>query len=221
MDVHIHRTGPDLQPDHAGRIAAGQQGVFIGLFQRALQQRGADEAAVAVEKLRAAVSPSGGRGGDEAREPDVAVRTAQRQEGRGQIPAQQGIDTGVGSAVAGCKELFLSVPQKAHRDIGPAQGTAQPGLDAGGGLAPVAFQEFQPGRGVVEQIPDADGSARRAADGLHLLNIAGLQRHPGALGILGPARQQLDARHRRNGRQRLAAKAHGGDGLEAVLVSEL
>ena len=102
-----------------------------------------------------------------------------------------------------------------------AQGAAEGGLDAGGGLAAVGFQEFQPGGGVVEKTGYFHGAALRAAPGAHLLDIPGGEGDAGALAVSPAAGSELYLRHGGDGGQGLAPKAHGAYGLKALLVMEL
>ena len=218
VHVDIHGPGTDLQVNHTGRIAARQQRVSVSLFQRRLQKIRADKASVDKEKLRATVPSACCRRGNEPLQAKPLVRAADRQQCGADLPAQQRVAYGVQISVAGGEEFFLSVPQEAHRDLRSPQRAAQTRLDTGRSLASVGFQEFQPGRGVVEQIPDADAGAGRAAGGLHLVNVAGCQGHICSLRILRSAGIQLDMRHGGDRRQCLSAKAHRLDGFQAVFV---
>ena len=95
------------------------------------------------------------------------------------------------------------------------------GGQAGGGLHRVLFHEFQPGRGVVKEVPDQQrgphGTARLLPAGDH----APLQGKRGAQGVLPPAGEQLHPGHRGDGGQSLSPEAQGADGFQIVLAADL
>ena len=221
VDVYIHTAIAQLQIQHAGRVAPGQQGVFIGLLHRRLQKRGFDVPAVAVKILGAPVAPAGSRGGHKAPDAHVVHPAFAGEHILGHIPAQQGVDAGIHPPVPGGEEFLLPVPQEAEGHLRVAQGAAQGGLDAGGGLASVGLQELQPGRGVVKQPPHRHGAALGAAPGSHILNVPGSEGDSCPLLVPPAAGGQFDLRHGRDGRQGLATEAHGADGLQPPLIPEL
>ena len=113
VDIHVHGTGGNFQPDDAGRVPPGEKAVFVGLLQRRLQQCRANEPAVAEEKLRAAVAAPGCRGRDKTGQAEPVLPTDDRQQGLREFPPQQGVNAGVGLSVAGGEKLLFAVPQKA------------------------------------------------------------------------------------------------------------
>ena len=221
VDVYIHAAQAQIQVQDAGRIAPGEQGVFVSLLQSGLQQLGLDETAVAEEILGGPVAPPRGGGGHEAGDLHPLVLAPAGQQGGGQLPAQQGVGAGVLPPVAGGEELLAAVPDQAHGDLRPSQGAAQRGLHAGGGFAPVGFQELEPGGGVVKQIPHDHGGTLRAAHRSHLVDLPGGEGHQGALVVAPAAGAQLDVGHGGDGGQSLTPEAHGADGLQPPLVPEL
>ena len=79
------------------------------------------------------------------------------------------------------------------------------------GLRAVLAHEFQPGRGVVEQVPDRDGGALRRPGGLHLTRYAPFQVEGGSLRRAGLAGQDVHPADGRDGGQSLAPEPQGAD----------
>ena len=77
-------------------------------------------------------------------------------------------------------------------------------------------KEFAPGGSVEEQIGDGERGAAGQRSVFHAKNLAAGNLHAGTRGLFARRRLQRDARHRSDGRQRLAAEAQGGDREQIV-----
>ena len=221
VDVHVDGGVGELEIDHAGREAPDQQGVLIGLLHRRLQKLRADKAPVAEEVLGGAVAAARRGGGHEARDGHIPVLQRDGQQILRHLAPQQGVDAGLRLPVAGGKELLLPVADEAHGDLRSAEGAAQRRLHAGGGLGPVGFQKLKPRRGVEENALHGHDRALRAAGLGHVLDVASGQGDVGAAVVPAAAGGELHLAHGGDGGQRLAAKAHGADGLEPGLIVQL
>ena len=171
--------------------------------------------------MGAPVAPASGRGGHKAPDAHIVLLAFTAEQVFGHVPAQQRVHAGVHPPVSGREKFFLSIPQKAEGNLRVSQSAAQGRLQAGRGLAPVRLQKLQPGGGIVKQPPHDHGGALRAAPGPHVLNIPGGEGDPGSLPVPPAAGDQFDFRHGGDGRQGLAPEAHGADGLQSPLVTEL
>ena len=101
--------------------------------------------------------------------------------------------------------------------VGPCQRVAAHGLNTVREFGGVALEELAPCRGGEEQLLHLHRGAVAARGGADL--AAARIKQEGA-GLRLRARQQRRFRHRGDGRQRLAAKAHGGHGLQVMQVGD-
>ena len=88
-------------------------------------------------------------------------------------------------------------------------------------LGGLPAHELAPRRGVEEQILHGDDRAHPRRRVLHHRIGPTLHRHPGAHLGVGLGRVQGEARHRGDGRQRLAPEALGADGEQIVELAQL
>ena len=98
---------------------------------------------------------------------------------------------------------------------------AQGGGNAGGSLAPVGFEKFEAGGGIVEYVAHDHGRPLWAAAGAHILNVPGLERDARSGIAALKAGAQLDFRHGGDRRESLAAEAHSAYGLKPALIVQL
>ncbi len=113
-------------------------------------------------------------------------------------------------------QLALVPDGKTH--VGPRQGVAAHGLDAVGQLSRVGLEELAPRRSAEEQLFHFHRSAHRPR---HRAQFAAARIEQKGTLLAGRSREQRKLGDRRNGRQRLAPKAHGGDTLEVVQRANL
>ena len=90
----------------------------------------------------------------------------------------------------------------------------------GGGFGAVAFQEFEARGHRREQIPHLDRRAPRASGRARRANVSRVDGEGVRRAFLLVPRNDIETRHGRDRRQRLAAEAEGRDG-EEVLVRKL
>ena len=102
-----------------------------------------------------------------------------------------------------------------------AERAAQRRLYAGGGLAPVGFQELVSRGGVEEETAHDHRRPFGAAGDGHILNVARAKRHMYALRAAAAAGGKLYLAHGGDGGKRLATKAHRADGLKPLRVMQL
>ena len=88
-------------------------------------------------------------------------------------------------------------------------------------LGAVLFHEFQPGRGVVEEVPDQDGGALRGPGLLHLPGDAALQAQGRPGPVLPPPGADLHPADGGNRRQGLSPEAQGADLSQVLRPPEL
>ena len=86
-------------------------------------------------------------------------------------------------------------------------------------LGAVLLHEFQPGGGIVKQVPHCDGSALRRTGFLNLSRHASLQGENGGVLPVGP-RGNLHPADGGNGRQGLAPEAQGADGGQILRMPQ-
>ena len=205
----------------AGGKAPREQRIAVRLLDGGLQKRRTDIPSVAEEILSAAAALTLRRGGHKALDRHAVGTAPTGKQGACKLPAEQGIHGGIVPCVAGGEKLLRPVSYAAHGDFGPAEGAVQRRSDAGGSLAPVAFEELEPCGGVEENVPHGDARPLRAAAGQHIDDVARLDGHFNALVGAFFTGAKLDAADRRNGGKSLASKAHRADGFKPPLVVKL
>ena len=220
MDVDVHRADGQGENENAAGVPARHHLIGVGLLQGGGHQLGPDGTAVD-EKLLIAPVAAGGRGlGDEAREGEGIPFALHRDHIHGQLAAIDLVDRAQQVAVAGGFEEHFAVLNQAEGHVRMGQRLALDGPRHLGGLDGIPLHKFQPGRGVVEEVPDHDGGAVGAAGGPFVQDPSRLQMEADALG-LGGLGQQIDLGHRRDGGQGLAPEAQGADGGQILLGAEL
>ena len=221
MDVDVHRRHRQRHgQDAAGELALHEL-VAVALLQGRRQQLGLDEAAVDKEHLHGPGAPAHERLGDKAGHGDVAPPALHGHQGPGEVPAQGRVDGGVQSAVAGGVEGLGAVLDEFEGDVWMGQGQMLHEPRHGGGLGAVLPHEFQPGRGVVEQVPDHDGGALRRAGVLHLAGDAPLQVQGSAAGGALLPGQDVHPADGGDSRQGLAPEAQGADPAQVLRRAQL
>ena len=85
----------------------------------------------------------------------------------------------------------------------------------------VLLHEFQPGGGVVKEVPDQNGGALRRSGGLHRAGDAPLQGQGGPHGVLPPPGEDFHPADGGDGGQGLAPEAQGADGGQIPGLTEL
>ena len=214
VDIDIDRAAVQGQIQDAGGKTAGQESVFIGLLNCCLQELGLYVPAVAVEILPASVAPAIARGGDKAVDGDPVRSAAAFKQGVVVIPAEDIVYAGAYVPVSGGEEFLDAVFYEAHLYIGPSEGAPHARGDAGLRLGSVGFEEFEPGRGVVEEVRDGYGRPLGTARKLHVRDLSALELDETALRRTSEAGGQNYSRDGGYGRQSLAAKAHRRDALQ-------
>ena len=187
MDIDVHAAVAQLYIQRAGGIAASEQRIFIRLLHGGLQKLRFYKSAVAEEELRTAVALAVGGRGDEASHVYAVVFARAAEHLRRHVAPHKGVDAGLLFPVAGGEEFFVSVLYKAYRHFRMPKRAAQRRKLAGGCLAAVALQEFQPRGGVIEQVAHGHRRPVRAACGEHLLNVPGLEHDAGAARVAATA----------------------------------
>ena len=221
MDVDIHRRHRQCHgEDTAGELALHDL-VAVALLQGRCQQLGLDEPAVDEEYLHGPGPPAHEGLGDEAGHLHLTAPALHRSQAPGEVPAQGGIDGGLQLPVAGGVEGFGAVLDEFERNIRMGQGQMLHESRHGGGLGAVLLHEFQPGGGVVKQVPDDDGGPLRCAGLLHGAGHAPLQVQRGAgSGPLLPG-QNIGAADGGDGRQSLTPEAQGADPAQVLGGAQL
>ena len=220
VDVDVHGLPGQLQAQDAAGEAARHHLIGVGLLQGGGHELGFHRPAVDEKLLVVPVAP-GGRGlGDVAGQPQILPLAFDLHHIHGQLAAEHLVDGAVEVTVAGGLQDGLPVLDEPEGHVGMGQGLALDGAGHLGGLHGVALHEFQPGRGVVEQIPYHDGGAVGAAGGAALRDPARLQPQAQALGP-GGLGQQVDFGHGGDGGQGLSPEAQGADGGQILLGAQL
>ncbi|SCH37451.1 Uncharacterised protein [uncultured Clostridium sp.] len=221
VDVHIHSGQPQLQMEDTAWKFAHHLLVLIGLLQGGGHQRAFHLAAVDEKELPAPAAPAAGGHGHEAGHSHILAAGLHRAEAQCQLPAQDGIDGGLELSVTGGKQLLLAVPDKFHTHLRVGQGRPLDHGKDGRPLGGVLFHEFQPGGGVVEQVPHHHGGAQGAARLLHLSRYSALQGQGGPQrGVRCPG-HHLHTGHGGDGGQSLPPETQGADGLQVILSAQL
>ena len=221
MDVHVDQMLRQRQAQHARRIAADHEPVAVRLLQRGGHRLGADVAPVDEKKLICAVAARGVRPRNEARQGVFVPVAVHGDQVLGGLTAQHGADRAEKLAVTDGRKLFLAVAQDADRRLRMRQRQPLHGRQQRRGLHRVTFHEFQACGRVIEQVAHDDRRSVRAADLAALGHDARLEMQARAEGRVGGLGHQVDARHGRDRRQRLAAEAQRVDGLQVLGGAEL
>ena len=221
VDVHVHGVEFGLQVEHAAGELAHHLLVGVGLLQGGHHGAALDVAAVDEEVLIPSRAPAAGGQGDKAGDRHVLAGALHRLVPQGHVPAQHGVEGGLELPVAGGEQLLLPVPEELDAHLRVGQGHPLHHGEAGRPLGGVLLHEFQPGGGVVEQIPHHQGGAPGAAGLLPAHHRAPLQGQGGAQLLLRRAGEQLHPGHGGDGRQGLPPEAQGADGLQVVLGAQL
>ena len=221
VHVHVHSAEGERQIQHARRELADEERVFIRLLQRGLERRGLDDAAVAVKMLGAAVAAARGGRGDVALDLHAVSTALAEEHFRRLIAAQKAVNAGLHAAVAGGEKLLLPVADASHGDVRAAQRAAKRREHAGAALGAVGLHELESRGRVIEQIADDHRRALGAAGLVHLLNVAGGERHACAALRAALPRRELHMAHGGDGRERLAAKTERRDALEPARIAQL
>lgn len=217
MHVHVHQLGCDLDEEHIAGLALAVQHVFVGRADGVADELVAHMAAVDPDVLL--VGPRAGglgqAGAAGQREWPGAVL-------EGAALGDEVLAEHVGDALLAGRgpplvdELALMPDREA--DVGPRQRVAAHGLHAMGQFGRIGLQELAAGGRREEQLAHLDAGAARAGGRLQL---AAARVQPVGMGVGGRAAGDGHVRHRRDGGQRLTAKAHGRDRFEVVQVGDL
>ena len=221
MDVHIHGLHGHIDLQHAGREAAHHDLVAVRLLQRGGEQTGFDIAVVDKKALPGAVAARGGRLCDEAAHAQLFPAAVDRQHIVGQLPAIDGVDCGHAVALPVGVQLLLPVLQKAEGDLRVRERLLLHDGENSGGLRRVGFHELHPRGRVVKQLPHQNCRAARASGRLLGQDLPRLQMQPDAVFRALRPREQVDLRHGRNGRQRLAPETKRADAGKILFFADL
>ena len=221
VDVHVHLVEGQVNVEHAAGELSLHLPVGVGLLQGGGEQGGLDGPAAAEKGLHGPGAPSGQGLGDKAPDPHALAASVHLRQAQGELPAPGGVDGGEELAVPRRMELLPAVPYVADGHLRAAQGQlAQHGRHSGG-LGAVGFHEFQPGRGVVEELAHHHGGALRAPRLLHGARRAPFQGQGGPHGVPLPAGEHLQAADGGDGGQGLPSEAQGADGGQIPGLTEL
>ncbi|OQC04658.1 MAG: hypothetical protein BWX79_02451 [Alphaproteobacteria bacterium ADurb.Bin100] len=217
MHVHVDPRRVHLDVERIHRLALAVQHVLVGAARRVGQHLVAHEAPVDVGELLVGAGAGHVRQAGAAAHAHCAhavvhgdgLRQKILAQHIGQAPFQRG-----GAPLL--DQLALVPDGKTH--VGPRQRVTAHRLDAVRQLGGVGLEELAARWGGIEQFLHLDrgaGAARGRAQ------LAGAPVQQVRAGVAGHARQQGQFRHRIDGRQRFAAKAHGAHGFEVVQAGDL
>ena len=210
MHVHIDAFRRQIEKQHIRRIAVAVQHVFVSGAHGVRQQLVAHEAAIDEEILLVGAAAARGRQAGAAVDGQRPGRFVERQMGRGKGLAQ---DLGDARGRIAGVPVFdrAAVMQHRNRHVRPRQRGAANHLEAMAEFGLLALQEFA-ARGRVEvQLAHFD---RRALGAGRRAQHAGLRVDAHGMRRVGGAARDEHLRHRRNRRQRLAAKPERADRFE-------
>ena len=216
VDVHIHAVGPQGEVEDAAGKLAHHLLVAVGLLQGCHHHPAFDVPPVDEKVLIAAAAPATGGQGDKAGNLHVFPGTFDGHKAQGQIPAQHGVNGAFQLSISGGEQLLLPVPDELHGQLRVGQGQALHHGEHRRTFRGILLHKFQPGRGVIEQIPHQHGGTLGASRLLLLHQLSPFQGQGGAqtLALVG---EQFHPGHRRNGGQSFPSEAQGADGLQVVL----
>ena len=219
MHVHVERVRRHLDEQvHLGAALLDRR-LAVGVDDRVRDRLVLDDAPVDEDVLRTARRPLLGQRGDEAGEPDAAGLLAHfHQVAPLAVELIQPVATRHGGRAlqhgppgARQREADLRIRQRQLRD--DARDLRR--------LGAVRLQELPPRRQVVEQVVDLDDRALRRADLDDRRHRAAVDADLGAALLAARARPEDEVRHRRDGRQRLAAEPERQDRREIVRPPDL
>ena len=221
VDVHVHLAGAYRQVDDTAGEFPHHPLVFVGFLHRRHHHAAFYVPSVDEKVLITPGSPAaGGQGGEPLRAHPVAA-ALHGQEAQGDVPAHDGVDGAFQLPVAGGEQLLLPVPDEFHTDLRVGQGGALDHGEHSGALGGILLGEFQPGGGVVKQVP------HRHSRALGTARLLLAHHHPRLHGegspqclVLG-AGEQLYPGDGGDRRQRLPPEAQGADGLQIPLAGDL
>ena len=212
VDVDIDAPRVELEPQRERGLPVVVQHVAIGLAQRMLQHAVADVAAVDEQVLPAALRGKR-RPHGEAREPDARGLGVDRRRMHDKIVTQQLLDA---HAPARRDEPMHDARVVREREAGRRMGErdAAERLLAMRPFGRLGAQELAPGRRVEEQLLDGDAGSRRQRGRGDRAHRAAVDLDAPRVRLLLRARSKSQARHRRDRRERLAAKSQRRDRLQ-------
>ena len=213
MHVDIHRSGGQRQMQHTGGEFSHHNLVAVSFFQCGNQQFGFDRAVVDKESLQIPAG-TGVCGFGDVTGQMVAFPAAVHADHPGAVPAVYAVHCRLQTTVSRGGQNLLSVPEKLEGNFRMGQRLQLHGGSHPSAFHSVGFHELHPGGGVVEQIPDDDGGAFRAANFRFFQNLPRFQVQAGAGNGTGGFGHQVNPANGCNGRQGFSPEAHGTDGSQ-------
>ena len=194
-------------------MAVPRQQRSVRLIERVADRAALHQAPIDEQELLPPRGAVKGRLGDKAMHPQVVRVVVQRQKLLLQTRSENGLDA---FAEASCRRLGVQpvVQMQAHVDVLRQQCQAGEALGDVTGLGGGMLEKLQARRGVVEKLTDPNGGARRGAAGFHARQLAAVYPDARRGHVRLASRHQVQARHRRDAGQRLAAEAEGRQVVE-------
>ena len=220
MHIDVHRPGRQCQMQHTGGEFSHHNLVAVGFFQCRNQQLGFDRTVVDKESLQIPAGTGVCGLGNITRQM-VAFPAAVYVYHPGAVPAVYAVHRRLQTAVTRGGQNLFPVPKELEGNFRMGQCLQLHGGSHPSAFHGVGFHELHPGGGVVEQIPDDDGGAFRAAYLRFFQNLPRFQVQAGAGDGPGSFGHQVNAADGGNGSQGFTSETHGTDGSQIFRRAQL
>ena len=216
MHVNVHGSRRQTQRKRAHRILPDHDAAAHGHLERLSDERRADGAAIDKEKFLRTVGARQLVQTDQSADSEAALRFVHQQHLLRCLAAVYGQRGMTNIAVAVAVIDGAAVADEAHGRAGVAQYEPRDHIGDHARLRGWLFEEAAPHGRIEEQVAHDDGRSLRAPRLGHVHNAAALdlQLQSGIAAFLACGHR--NARHRRDGRQRLAAEAQRHNVAQAV-----
>ena len=216
MHIHIDRLGSDSEGEDKDRVSILREQRVIGIVDGFRHRAALDDAAVDDDRLVLAAALQKRRLGNEPRKDASFVFPRDFEHLASRLRTVECRHDIEETAVPRCLDDGASVIDEAEGNIRIRERQLPHHRIDAAGLGPFGFQEFLPGRHIIEEIAHLDRRAARRAGRLHFADCPALDFDDRALHVfLAPGRDGR-AGDGRNARQRLSAEAQRGDVIDVI-----
>ena len=216
MHIHIDRLGSDSEGEDKDRVSILREQRMIGIVDGFRHRTALDDAAVDDDRLVLAAALQKRRLGNEPRKDAPFVFAGDFEHFSSRLRAVECGHDIEETAVPRCLDDGASVIDEAEGNIRIRERQLPHHRIDAAGLGAFGFQEFLPGRHIIEEIAHLDRRAARCAGRLHFADCPALDFDDRALHVFLPPGRDGRAGDGRNARQRLSAEAQRGDVIDVI-----
>ena len=221
MNVHIHRCIAYRDIQYASWKPPGEQVVPVSLLQNGLKRTGPHAPPVHKEELAAAVALHMRGFRNIAFHGHGVALQVHGQQAVEKVAAEQAVYAGFRFSVAGRMELGGAVLDVFYAYVRGRKSGPDHSSRYGGAFGPIGLHEFQAGGGVIEKIAYDHRGAAGTAERFVGQDPAAFVDHASSLTVVAATGYEFHSGHGRDGGQRFATEAQGGDGFQTARVLQL